>query len=144
MKEQNAATGWIGQAVQALVIIVTTWQLFAKEIHGYIDTAIAEERTELVRDLARINAGQMLMVMDSTTSAVRRYYDSTATRLVNLEELVGVRPSNRTIITAPDTVAIRRLQRDMAQLQEGVEAILDGQAQAQRVQRLRRQSPMLP
>lgn len=136
-KAANAATGWIGQAVQALVIVITTWQLFATEIHGYIDTKMDAMEQNMVRKVGATTSGQMLQLVDSVDKRMQAYQDTNVKRLNNIEELIGVRPSNRTIIVPPDTAAIQRLQWQMRQVESGIERILDGQAEAAGQRRLR-------
>jgi len=122
----SRADGWIQTAVGAFVIVITTFTTFSSTIHEYIDTKMEAQSKSLVRDVSAIGAGQMLLVMDSTVHVIGLYYDTTCTRLDNLEELVGVRPSNRTIITPPDTVALKQLKWRMQNMEQGIEAILDG------------------
>lgn len=132
------ADGWIQTAVGAFVVVITTFTTFSSTIHEYIDKKIEEQNKDLVRQVGAVGAGQMAIVMDTTLQVVALYYDSTCTRLNNVEELIGVRPSNRTIITPPDTVAIKKLQHQMRQVEEGIELILDGQAKAAGERRPRR------
>lgn len=146
MSEQTKtkADNWIRSAVQALVIIVSTWQLFTKEIHGYIDTKLEGMEDEVVRKVATVNAGQMLLLVDSIGGVMQLYQDTNRARLTNIEELVGVRPSNRTIIMPPDTVAIAALNRKMRDVEAGIEKILDGQAEAAANRRQRRAHNAFP
>jgi hypothetical protein len=146
MSEQNKtkADNWIRSAVQALVIIVSTWQLFTKEIHGYIDTKLEGMEEQVVRKVATVNHGQMLLLVDSIGDVMQLYQDTTRDRLFNIEELIGVRPSNRTIVVPPDTVAIARLQKQMRDVEAGIEQILDGQAEAAGKRRLRRAHNAFP
>ena len=136
----NKATGWIGQAVQALVIIVTTWQLFAKEIHGYIDNELEDAKKEIVKQVSAVGHGQMLLVADSMRADMQLYQDSTNARFTRLENAVSARPLNRTVINPPDSAGLQELKRRMLQIEQGVEAILDGQATAERRSRLKRTS----
>ncbi len=125
-------------ALKVALVIVTSWQLFANDIHGYIDTQLEELEKNVVRKVNNTTSGQMLQVVDSIGDRMQAYQDTNAARFINLEELIGVRPSNRTIITPPDTVAIKRLQLEMRQVHEGIELILDGQADAAGKRRPRR------
>lgn len=60
--------GWVRMVVGAVVTVVTTWQLFTHEIHGYID----QQAQRISRSVTYEVTGQMLMVMDSLKVELRR------------------------------------------------------------------------
>lgn len=125
-KGKLQANSWMGQIIQGLLVVITTWQLFAKEIHGYIDVRMDTMQREVVRDVAIIGQGQMLILKDSIFSNMRTYQDATDVRLSRIE-LQGDQPNvNRTIIHAADTAGLQQLNERMHMIEHGVEAILDG------------------
>lgn len=130
MSEQNKAKAdnWIRSAVQAVVIVVSTWQLFTKEIHGYIDTKMEVVSGQMVRTISAQATGQMLQVMDSTKLAIQAHQDTMAARLTKIEERIGMRGNTRTVVVTPDTAALMEMQRRLSMIEQGIEAILDGSA----------------
>lgn len=128
MSEENKtkADNWIRSAVQAVVIVVSTWQLFTKEIHGYIDTKMEDVSTEMVRTIGAQATGQMLQVMDSTKLAIQAHQDTLSARLTRIEDRMGMRAGTRTVVVTPDTAAVAMLQRRLLLIEQGIEAILDG------------------
>lgn len=120
-------TGWAAQLMFAALTVISTWRLFAGEIHGYIDQQVSDMRTEVTREVAAIGEGHMLMVTDSLAAMEQR----TAVRLDAIEERVGLRTSSgaRVVVNAapPDTAAQRRTAERLTRIETLLEHLASDQ-----------------
>lgn len=134
MSEQAAKSteSYTKMIITVVLTVVGSWATVRNEIHTYIDTKMEAVRKDITSDVVNSVSGQMLQVMDSTKADIQAHQDAMSTRLDAIEEMVGVRVTNRTIITPPDTTGIKRLERRMAQMELGIEAVLDGLSRAER------------
>lgn len=118
--------------ITVVLTVVGSWATVRNEIHSYIDAKMEDVSSEITREVVNSVSGQMLQVMDSTKADIAAHQQAIGARLDIIEELVGVRMTNRTIIHPPDTAAIRRLERRMSQMEMGIDAVLDGMSRAER------------
>lgn len=120
-------TGWAAQLLFAALTVISTWRLFAGEIHGYIDGQVNELRTEVAREVAEIGEGHMLMLSDSLAAMELR----TGARLDAIEERMGLRaaPGTRLVVTAAprDTAAQRKTDERLARIEQLLHALAQPQ-----------------
>lgn len=60
--------GWTRTVVGAITIVVSSWQLFTNDIHGYIDT----KSDDIARNVTNEVTGNVLLVMDSLRAELKR------------------------------------------------------------------------
>lgn len=127
-KEQQSSgggiDGWTRSLISAALVVAGSWYTVTNEIHGYIDARLTETVDKITLRAGAIGEGQMLMVMDTVHAMDTRM----VARINNLEELIGVRPSPRTIVVPPDTVARNRMERELKEIRGSIELLLDGAA----------------
>jgi hypothetical protein len=123
-KQQLQPTSWPGQLLALAMAVISAWQLFAKEIHAYIDGHMDDVRNEMLVQVAIVGEGQMLMLTDS----LRAFEQRQAHRLEAIEERVGLRGNgaNAVVTMATRDSLVHRMKKLEALIEQLVEAHLDG------------------